>query len=341
LEELNMEGSPRPLRLSEILDLTARIYRKNFVLFAGIYAVLAGTVLALSLLALGAGGYLKAHATSPTGLPLALGWVSVLLSGIAILVLLLLTGATTAAICRAVARLLVGETVTIGGAYASTLPRLGRYVGLQALIALVVGWPLILLFAGYGTALFHIVRGLRAQAGAAAQHAAANPHAAVVVLVLTGVFCLLLIPVMAYVILMGLRYWLAMPACVLEDVPALRAMRRSAGLGKGGRGRMFLFVLVVGAIVLVVMGPVQVLTIMDLVKHHGHMGLGMRAASEIMQFFTNCLIGPIHAIGFTLFYYDQRVRREGCVTEWGSGAAGLPSPEDAVGLMPPEGGETV
>jgi len=40
-------------------------------------------------------------------------------------------------------------------------------------------------------------------------------------------------------------------------------------------------------------------------------------------FFSNALIGPIYAIGLTLFYYDQRIRKEGYDIEWMMQAAGL------------------
>ena len=44
-----------------------------------------------------------------------------------------------------------------------------------------------------------------------------------------------------------------------------------------------------------------------------------------------------YATGFTLFYYDQRVRKEGFDIEWMMQAAGLrPAPEPPVGVrLPP------
>jgi hypothetical protein len=37
------------------------------------------------------------------------------------------------------------------------------------------------------------------------------------------------------------------------------------------------------------------------------------------------LIGPIYSTGLTLFYYDQRIRKEGFDIEWMMQAAGLSS----------------
>jgi hypothetical protein len=46
---------------------------------------------------------------------------------------------------------------------------------------------------------------------------------------------------------------------------------------------------------------------------------------QVGVFLTNTFIGPIYATGLTLFYYDQRVRKEGFDVEWMMKAAGLAS----------------
>jgi hypothetical protein len=47
---------------------------------------------------------------------------------------------------------------------------------------------------------------------------------------------------------------------------------------------------------------------------------------QIVGFFTNSFIGPMYATGLTLFYYDQRVRKEGYDIEWMMEAAGMTPP---------------
>jgi hypothetical protein len=37
----------------------------------------------------------------------------------------------------------------------------------------------------------------------------------------------------------------------------------------------------------------------------------MSVVQQLRAFLTNTFVGPIYATGFTLFYYDQRVRKEG------------------------------
>jgi hypothetical protein len=47
----------------------------------------------------------------------------------------------------------------------------------------------------------------------------------------------------------------------------------------------------------------------------------------VIGFFTNSFLEPIWGAGITLFYYDQRVRKEGFDIEWMMQAAGLTAPE--------------
>ena len=54
-----------------------------------------------------------------------------------------------------------------------------------------------------------------------------------------------------------------------------------------------------------------------------------------MGFFTNAFIGPMYATGFTLFYYDQRIRKEGFDIEWMMQAAGMTVPAMAAEPAPP------
>jgi hypothetical protein len=59
------------------------------------------------------------------------------------------------------------------------------------------------------------------------------------------------------------------------------------------------------------------------------------ALSQVIGFFTNSFLGPIWAAGITLFYYDQRVRKEGYDIEWMMQAAGLTAPEPAAAPAEP------
>jgi hypothetical protein len=56
--------------------------------------------------------------------------------------------------------------------------------------------------------------------------------------------------------------------------------------------------------------------------------VGWLMMQQVGVFVSSALIGPIYSIGLTLFYYDQRIRKEGLDIEWMMHAAGLsPQPE--------------
>lgn len=320
-----MESNLRPMTLGEILDRTAQLYRTHFLLFAGIFAVYSGVVLVLNLAQIGLSELLKAeHLAKYVVLMTAFTTV------INLLILFLLFGAATAAICRAVAWVHLGEPATIRGAYQSILPRLGRYLWLMTITAFRVWTPFVLLYAGLiGTLVFSGLKQMGTHAGAAAQpNAAINPQAALIFGLVSLVFFLLLIPVGVYTILMSLRYSLAIPACVVENMKARVAIRRSIELAKGSRGRIFLLALLVGVIKLGLVGVTQFFVFVSAFKHLGQpLGPGILAISQVISFFTNSFLGPIWAAGITLFYFDQRVRKEGYDIEWMMQAAGLTVPQ--------------
>jgi hypothetical protein len=331
-----MESNLRPLTLGEILDRTAQLYRTNFLLFAGIFAVYAGVLLVLGLLQIGLAESLRAlHMTQQ------LLWLTWTATGVTWLISFLVAGMSIAAISRAVAWVHLGEPASIRGAYRSILPQLGRYLWLMTITAFRVWTPLVLLYAGFiGTIVFYGgFKGMGATPGAAAQPAfVSNPQAATALLVASVVFFLLIFPVGIYTILMSLRYSLAIPACVVEKMKARAAIRRSIELAKGSWGRIFLLALLVGVIKLGLIGVTQFFVFVAAFKHPGQMlGLGLSSLSQIMGFFTNTFLGPIWATGITLFYYDQRVRKEGYDIEWMMQAAGLTPPAPVV--APPAAAE--
>ena len=317
-----METNLRPLTLGEILDRTAQLYRTNFLLFAGIFSVYSGVALVLGLLQIGLGALLKAQHMAG-----ALVWMTVITTGIDMLVLFLLFGAVTAAISRAVAWVHLGEPATIRSAYSSILPRLGRYLWLMTITALIVFSPIVVLYGGYFGTMAYNVKGFGTDP-AAQQAAMSNPQTMIIVGVATAAFVLLLIPVAVYTILMGLRYALAIPACVVENLKARMALRRSIELSKGSRGRIFLLGLLIIVIQIGLVLLTQVFFVVAAFKQHGHMlPVWMQALQQIVNFFTNTFLGPIWATGIALFYFDQRVRKEGFDIEWMMQAAGLAAPD--------------
>ncbi|MGA3373683.1 MAG: hypothetical protein ABSC48_18195 [Terracidiphilus sp.] len=312
-----MESNLRPLSLGEILDRTAQLYRSNFLLFAGIYAVYGGVILVLGLLQIGAEEILRARHVSQYEL-----WVT----GGSIIVFLPLSfifaGAALAANNKAVSWVHLGEPATIRGAYSSILPRLGRYLWLMIIVTFILWTPFLLICGGYAGVLFSVVP-MGGKGGSD------SPQTFLLLGLLTLVFVLLGIAWFVYAILMGLRYSLAVPASVVENLPARKALRRSIELSKGSRGRIFLLGLLIVVIQIGLVFLAEVFFVVAAVKSHGQLPVWVRVLQQFVGFLTNSFIGPMYATGLTLFYYDQRIRKEGFDIEWMMRAAGLTPPEPA------------
>jgi hypothetical protein len=310
----------RPLSLGEILDRTAELYRRNFLLFAGIAAIFSGAMLVIQMLHLGVLALLG-H-MSVTG---ELHWGSGAVSVVEVLAYLLLAGLAIAANNRAVAWVHLGEPATIRGACRSILPRLRRYLWLMTITGFRAWAPLAVLYVAIFTVILSVLpSGFLTNPGVAQSAAAQNPSA----FIYMGVGMLILAPLfllaLVYGTWMSLRYSLAMPACVVEELPAGLALKRSIELSKGSRGRIFVLGILVYAVRMIlgiVLGfPFIAFTFM----HPGHaFPIGLLALQQIANFITSTLIGPIYATGLTLFYYDQRIRKEGFDIEWMMQAAGL------------------
>ncbi len=323
-----METSLRPLSLGEILDRTAQLYRTNFVLFAGIFAGYCGIGLAMNLLLIGLEELLKTQQGTTMAATMVL--ITLAAAGLELLILYLLIGPVIAAISRAVAWVHLGEPATIRGAYASVLPRFGSYLRLMTITAFQIWTPFVLLYVAFFGTLTFYGKGL----GNHAVAHATNPQSLAVIGIASVAFILLLFPVLAYTLLMTLRYSLALPACVLENLAARKAIRRSIELSRGARGRIFVLLLLIGAIKMGLVLVTQCFVFVAAFRNHGQLGPGISAISQIISFFTGTFLGPIGATGITLFYYDQRIRKEGFDIEWMMLAAGLTPPTPPVPNMP-------
>jgi hypothetical protein len=316
-----METNLRPLSLGEILDRTAQLYRNNFVLFAGIASVYAGIALVMSLAQIGMTALLTSqHMTRQ--LPMFLvGWTLLILP-----LIFIFAGAAMAANNRAVAWVYLGQPATIRGAYMSILPRLGRYLWLMTIATFIVYLPFAVIFVIYLVFLLAYAgsKGLLTHAAAGG-----DPKAAIVIAAVSLVFILLCFPAIAYAIVMALRYSLAVPASVVENLKARQALRRSVELSRGSLGRIFLLGLLIAIIQIGLALFSQMFFVVAAFKaaeHHGVLPLWVQVAQQLVGFFTNSFIGPMYATGLTLFYYDQRIRKEGFDIEWMMQAAGMTVP---------------
>lgn len=324
-----METTLRPLTLGEILDRTAELYRQNFLLFAGISSIYAGILLVLSLIQIGA-------EQAASALHMGTGLIVVTVVGVLVLWLVIFVagGVASAANTRAVGWVHLGEPASIGNAYRTILPRTGRYLWLMTLTYFRAWFPFVLFYGAYFAFLFTYLRPKGVLTPHATGHAApADMQTMMIFGAATLAFVVLGLAGFVYGILMSLRYSLAVPACAVEDLKARAAIRRSIQLSKGSRGRIFMLGLLAVVIHFLLVGITQGFFFVIGIKHQGVIPVWMQVLQQFLAFLTNTFVQPIYATGFTLFYYDQRVRKEGYDIERMMQTAGMVQP-DPVSVAP-------
>ena len=331
-----METQLRPLTVGELLDRTAQLYRTHFLLFAGIAAVYTTVVLALGLLDVAAGAGFKALHMDLAHLMAARMW-----SWPSYAVMLIVGSVAAAANNRAVAWIYLGQPATIAGAYGSIKQHTGRYLWLGTLKVLIAWLPLLIVnIASSFNYLYFLGKGMLPQPGQMpAPHTVPGPQE-ILFLLVTMAIGLVFFPVAIYSVWMGLRYSLAVPASVVEGLAARKSLRRSAELSKGARGGILGLWGVVVAIEIILGVFTQGFFMVYAFRHHYDMPVSMLALQQVIGFFTNTFATPIVQIGETLFYFDQRVRKEGYDIEWMMQAAGMmPALKQAVLPAEPRTGD--
>lgn len=328
----------RPLSLGEILDRTAQMYRARFLVYLGIGVIPAATLLAFAGLGFvllawaGAGGPdLSAQGTQAVVAVLLL----LLLGLVALPVWLVTTSLGWAAMSQAAAGAVLGETPTIRQAYRAVWKCGWSCVGLYVLLALiVVVAPLAVLFGA--SALLGVVAALGGRAGAGNGLATLAGF---------GIFALVFV-LAAFALWMLLRLSLAYPACVVEQLGPLAAIKRSNVLSRSTRGRILLLFLLGTALgwllTLGAMAPVAVVLALipaaNAPQHAELVGRIFLFAWYGLSIALQAVVRPVFGIALTLFYFDQRIRTEGFDIEWMMRQAGMiqespPAPPAA--LWPP------
>lgn len=286
-----MRADLRPSSLGEILDRTAQMYRSHFLLYFGIAAVSYAAVLLLSLvLDVLLHPYALANPRSYASLRVAAGVIVGVFT-------ILPVSIAMAAVIQAVARNYLGQTCTIHEAYAMVRRRWYRYI--------------LIFLAMYVYTFLPVALLMGVLIGGAALVPAGAARIAVIMLAFLLVF--------AGIVLASwrlLRWALSIPASVMEDLTVHRALKRSSKLTQGSAGRIFVMLLLVGAIMTIIQYAFLVPTIILLVKSKGAITLTTQVISSLGSSFSGAFVLPIYSIALTLFYYDQRIRKEGYDVEW-------------------------
>lgn len=317
----------RPSTLGEILDRTANLYRSRFLVFFGIAAVPAAVVLGF------AGGFVLliawAGTTGPSG-TVFVGLGAILLSLIALPLMIAANALSGAALCHAAGALTMGGTIAIRPAFKAVWSRGWRYIGLYLLQMLIIfGAPAIIAF------VLLMILGMIAAFSAQAGGAAAGVFAG-------GLMFLLFLGIFVYVIWMLLKLCLAFPIAVAEQAGVGAALKRAWTLSRGACWRMlvlFLLGLVISWIAsFMLMIPLiiamAVVPSLNSPQHAQTVGTAAIILYYAISFAVQALTWPIYAIALMLFYYDQRIRKEGFDIELMMQRAGMvavpgPQPEPA------------
>jgi hypothetical protein len=278
------------------------MYRSHFLLYFGISAVASATVLIPRLI-----GFLAlSHFVHSNQRQLVA--YGVVINGCMSLLYLVPMALAMAATVHAVAANLLGRSTTILEGYTAVRRRWYRYVLVIVASYLYAFSPLFVLMGIFVTT-----------AAALARTAERN--------LILGLILLFLLVAAVASISWILRWSLVIPAMVIEDLKVHRSMKRSSALTKGARGRIFVMVLLVFAVVMVISYAIQIPMMVLLIMSRGRMTLASQILSALGVFLSSSFVIPIWSIALTLFYYDQRIRKEGYDVEWLMEQAAAAGPE--------------
>jgi len=274
----------RPLSISELLDRTFHLYRNNFFVFLGITAIPQLFILPLTL---GGAAMMARHQAPAATVMMIVGY---LLYWLAVFTAQVPT-------VSAVSNLHLEKPITIAGSYVASWRSLFRVIWIVFLIFVIVGG---IFFA----TVFTVALAMRFLTTLDLGPWVNGTTAAVAVVV----------PV--YLTLRWMLSWsLAIPATVLEGGWFLTSIRRSRFLVKDNRWRIFviyfLMGLLGGATSLTVESLLLMLVSLFGINDYQQVQAAIQAIQAIGIFVSTTLVGALGTIAICLFYYDQRVRKEG------------------------------
>ncbi|HKQ60907.1 MAG TPA: glycerophosphoryl diester phosphodiesterase membrane domain-containing protein [Candidatus Polarisedimenticolaceae bacterium] len=288
----------RPLSMPELLDRTVGLFRRNFAVLVGCMAVPVPLAAAMGIAFVRLQTAVMANRVDSELPQLAVwGLVSLVALGVYLLVYVGSAGATTIAVTEAYFE----RPISIGEAYRRTRQRYGtlllltlnlgvRFVGILAVAGFVFGVLIVAPFA-------------------ALSGSGGGSEIVAVLSLLVGI--VLVFAVAIFVGWFFLRYTLSLPAVTFEGLSTMPAIWRSVDLTQGHRWRAFVVLLLVG-----ILGYVAALLfqmpflILQVTLFAPVPPFWLQAVSQAMAAASGALIGPVRLIGFTLLYFDLRVRKE-------------------------------
>jgi hypothetical protein len=274
----------RPLGMGEALDRVFFMYRSHFRLFlllgvlpAAIGLINSAVQLPLSISALR--GVVHGHVVRQNPIQS----ISSLVGALIVLTAMVFVEASCADV---VSRLYQGQPVSAGQSLRASFRHWPRYLLVYLWRLGSAVWLPALLFGGGAAAI-------------ALRHTIAG-----------GLLIFLGLAGLVYGVIAYIRNSLALPAAMVEQLPVGAAMRRSKALVAGRKGRIFLLLLLAGVVYGMAGALESPFTIFAL--RAGGVGrfVGL-SATLLIQVVISAVSSALLGIAFAVFYFDERVRREG------------------------------
>lgn len=303
----------RPMSLSDMLDAAFRLYRKHFLTFIGIAALLLVPIAIVQFLVqLPYARALERFAAAPLAarpgqsaldlFPFAelLPYYGIIIA-LSVVQYLLLYNLMIGALANAIASSYMGQPISILGAYRLGWRRLRALLG-ASLAPLLLSLLGVALVGGCALGAFWTL-GVRT---------GEQPNIGLAIVAVLGLFGMLIafgcISLFFYV-----RLLLATQAIVIEGLGALDGLRRSWRLVGQALWRSIGIVLLVFLMAAIVSYIVQLpLLAVSAASTFLLKSLVLtQALNALATYATQILILPLQFIIFTLLYYDLRVRKEG------------------------------
>jgi hypothetical protein len=319
-DNLVLPNSPNvygPITPSQMFERTFALLRENAKLFFGIVLVVIGVEIVVGGVLGGNGLWMARTAIGTAPITRALFSVPLLLLGAALIYIF--TQIIHGALFIATEAKLASAPITVGEACRLAADKAGRLVGISILVALrifgymllfyfvlaIVGLMGALMFGGFN----HLADRVRFHSGQMQFFGVGA---------LLGIFLLaLLVLYIAALFWLVIRYAVAIPAALAEDLRVTDAIRRSIHLSRGSKGRLLALFLVVACIWIAFVAvtlPVQLMA-----AHHGLMHstatLGtpgvLNFGVAAIRIFLSWIVIAFTGVATALCYYDLRVRKEG------------------------------
>jgi hypothetical protein len=299
----------RPRSVQEILDQAFRLYRRYFLTFLAITAVVfvpVNMVVQLLNVALqGNNATLQRSTLSNSSFSssdtLNQELITILVLSVLVIGLSIIGGLlqylSQGALTSAVADSHLDRPVSFGGAYRAMLKRVGPLlgaIGLQILIGIGIFLPAIAVF-------------LLSIASLAGDSSGAGAGLAFICL---G-FLLMLVGFIFYAYI-TVRITVIVPVIMVEHLGPVQALRRSWQLVQGYWWRTLALVLVLSLINAVISaGPAYLLTLIVGMATRSFDPVLTAAVTAVVTIITEALFIPLSLTAYTLYYFDLRVRKEG------------------------------